>query len=127
MNYLLDTQAFIWMDSGSTNLSSKVRDVLLDRNNVLFLSVVSVWEMQIKYSLGKLHLRSPLPQLIADQQKNGVLQLSVELKHIFELAKLPLHHGDPFDRLLVAQARVENLQLITADRKLTQYEVNVFW
>jgi PIN domain nuclease of toxin-antitoxin system len=83
--------------------------------------------MQIKYSLGKLHLRSPLPQLIADQQKNGVLQLSVELKHIFELAKLPLHHGDPFDRLLVAQARVENLQLITADRKLTQYEVNVFW
>ncbi len=91
------------------------------------MSVASVWEMQIKQQLGKLKLRLPLAELIADQQKdNGIEILPVGLAHVLALENLPLHHKDPFDRLLIAQARTENIGILSVDATFKQYEVKLF-
>ncbi|MDO9303603.1 MAG: type II toxin-antitoxin system VapC family toxin [Anaerolineales bacterium] len=94
---------------------------------MLLLSVASIWEMQIKSQLGKLQLRMPLPELIREQQGNGLEVLPVEPSHIFALDSLPNHHKDPFDRLLIAQAIVEGAALVSADPLVKQYPVSVEW
>lgn len=105
MNLLLDTHVFIWLSLTPEQLSQRVTDLLMDETNLWFLSLVSVWEMQIKQQLGKLSLNLPLPELIASQQQtNGLQLLPIELNHIFTLENLPQFHRDPFDRLLIAQA-----------------------
>ena len=96
--------------------------------NSLVVSVVSVWEMQIKQQLGKLKLRLPLAQLIAEQRTdNGLEILSVTLPHVLALENLPLHHRDPFDRLLIAQANAENIALLSVDAIFKHYEVNLLF
>ena len=108
MKLLLDTHTLIWWTLTPERLSQLVLSLLGDSNNDLILSVVSVWEMQIKLQLGKLTLNMPLPNLIdSQQQTNGLQILSIELVHVLALQTLPNHHRDPFDRLLIAQATVE--------------------
>lgn len=110
MNFLLDTHTLIWWSIDPIRLSQQVRNLLDDENNTLFLSIISVWEMQIKLQIDKLILEMPLPKLIKDQQETNDLQLlPIELTHIYALTNLPNHHRDPFDRLLIAQASVEQL------------------
>lgn len=127
MRCLLDTHTFIWLDGEPARLSHGVRAVCYDPANALLLSVASIWEMQIKLQLGKLTLRIPLPDLIASQRKNGVNILPISIRHILELDTLPLHHRDPFDRVLVAQANVERLVLLSVDPTFASYPVTVIW
>lgn len=128
MRLLLDTHTFIWWDIAPTQLSSHVLALCQDPKNQLLLSVVSVWEMEIKWQLGKLRLHKPLADIIADQQRtNGVEILSMVLSHALALEMLPLHHKDPFDRLLIAQATVEDVSLVSRDSVFSAYPIVVVW
>jgi PIN domain nuclease of toxin-antitoxin system len=124
MKLLLDTHVFIWWDSSPSRLSSKAVALCQDRANEILLSVASVWEMQIKIQLGKLNLTVPLNELIERQQeRNGVTILDVTLQHVLALRDLPPYHRDPFDRLLIAQANVENITLVSNDSLIAKYPV----
>jgi PIN domain nuclease of toxin-antitoxin system len=127
MRVILDTHAFIWWTEEPARLSPRVLTLCKDPGNDLFLSLVSLWEIQIKMQLGKLTLNQPLPVVIALQQANGLMLLPIIAQHIYELQNLPRHHGDPFDRLLIAQARVEEITLISHDDAFQQYAVDVIW
>ncbi|MFB2896456.1 type II toxin-antitoxin system VapC family toxin [Aerosakkonemataceae cyanobacterium BLCC-F50] len=128
MNLLLDTHVFIWLSLTPERLSERVTDLLMDETNLWFLSLVSVWEMQIKRQLGKLSLNLPLPELIASQQQTNSLQLlPIELNHIFTLENLPQFHRDPFDRLLIAQAITEQIPLLSIDTIFDHYPVQRLW
>ncbi len=128
MKLLLDTHTFMWWDSNPSQLSAQVLELCHDQGNVLVLSVVSVWEMQIKSKLGKLKLQMPLTELVASQQKrNNIQLLPIALEHILAIDALPFHHKDPFDRLLIAQANIENATLLSKDRAFSTYSVQVVW
>ncbi len=128
MRVLLDTHAFIWWDGASSRLSPRVRDLCYDPANDLFISVASLWEMQIKSLLRKLALRMPLPELVEEQRRlNAFTLVPVHAQHVFELDALPRIHNDPFDRMLIAQARVEGLRLVTNDSVVREYDVDVIW
>jgi PIN domain nuclease of toxin-antitoxin system len=116
MKLLLDTHAFIWLDSNPSRLSEQVRLLLQDSNNTLLLSAVSIWEMQIKTQMGKLQLSLPLAEVVETQQQANMIEiLPVSLSHVLALEHLPFHHKDPFDRLLIAQANIENATLVSQD------------
>ena len=101
---------------------------LLDGENTLMLSMASIWEMQIKIQLGKLHLNAPLPELVETQQQINDLQiLPIELTHIFGLERLLSHHRDPFDRLLIAQAIVTQMPIVSIDGVFDRYPVQRLW
>jgi PIN domain nuclease of toxin-antitoxin system len=127
MTGILDTHTFIWWDSDLPKLSPKAAAFIVDPANTIVLSVASVWEMVIKTQLGKLTLSKPLATIIAQQQANGILVLEATLAHILAIESLPLHHKDPFDRLLIAQANVENAVLVSGDPILSRYAVNLLW
>src|SRR2546430_5092634 len=128
MKLLLDTHTFIWWDSDPTKLSPQALGLCQDRANVVLLSVVSVWEMQIKRQLGKLQLRLPLADMIASQQQtNQIAILPINLSHVLALESLPAHHKDPFDRLLIAQARDEEAILVNSDPVFARYQIEVLW
>jgi len=128
MKLLLDTHVFIWWSGEPDKLSEKVLDACENRANRLILSIVSIWEMQIKMQLGKLKLKRSLKDLVENQQNINDLQiLPVLPNHIFMLDNLPMHHSDPFDRLLISQAIEENLALVSKDQAFTDYAVKLFW
>lgn len=126
MRLLLDAHVLIWWDEGS--LPRTVREACLDEANTLLLSTSTVWELQIKEGLGKLNLRTGVKAMVEAQLSiNGLELLPVSLAHVWELANLPRLHGDPFDRMLVAQARHEGLTLVSADEIMREYPVEVLW
>lgn len=128
MNLLLDTQVFLWLDGDQARLSSAARSACADIGNTLWLSAASAWEMQIKTGLGKLRLQRSLAETIASQQAANALQiLPVQLAHTLALNDLPAHHKDPFDRLLIAQARHEDWEVVSADPEFKAYPVRVIW
>lgn len=128
MRLLLDTHVFIWWDSDPGRLSPKVLEPCRDPSNILILSTVSAWEMQIKLQLGKLKLHVPLSELIESQQQINKLEiLPVRLEHVLALESLPDHHKDPFDRLLIAQANTEGVGLISKDPVFRLYSDTVTW
>jgi PIN domain nuclease of toxin-antitoxin system len=102
MKVLIDTHIFIWWTSDSQKLSIPVYNLLGDPHTQVFLSVVSIWEMQIKLSLGKLHLKMALPELIEDEiKRNRIKLLPLDLSHIYALSSLSSYHRDPFDRYFI--------------------------
>lgn len=126
MKLLLDTHVLIWWDEGA--LPRAIRDVCLDETNALVVSAATVWELQLKEDLGKLRLRTSVRTMLDEQlEVNGLEFLPISLRHIWELGNLPRHHGDPFDRMLVAQARYEGLTLVSADKVMREYPVDVLW
>ncbi|MEL6164246.1 MAG: type II toxin-antitoxin system VapC family toxin [Cyanobacteria bacterium J06628_3] len=128
MKLLLDSHVLIWWASSSEKISKKVYNIINDTNNTLLFSLASVWEMQIKFQLGKLNLNSNLPTLIDNQQRVNNLQLlPIELNHIYALNNLPPHHKDPFDRLLIAQAIVEKIPLASIDEVFDNYPIQRLW
>jgi PIN domain nuclease of toxin-antitoxin system len=128
MKLLLDTHAFIWWATEPEKLSPKAQGLIADPSNSLLLSVVAVWEMQIKSQLGKLQLNLPLRELVEAQQRvNGLWVLAIELEHVLALDSLPAHHKDPFDRLLIAQAVVEDAALVSKDNAFVSYAVKLVW
>ena len=128
MTAILDTHAFIWLDSDPGRLSAGVLAYLHDPAYDIYLSVASIWEMVIKSMTGKLQLRAPVPDVVADHLRLTPLRLlPVQADHTFELLGLPAVHKDPFDRMLVAQARVENAVLLTDNPLIRQYPVRTDW
>ena len=128
MKVLLDTHAFLWLISGDDRLSETAQQTFLDPGNIMFLSAASLWELCIKMSLGKLSLKSGWLKTIQDEMEvNAIQWLSIEMPHCVELTNLPFHHRDPFDRMLVAQAMVEDMQLLSRDNRLSSYEIKRIW
>ncbi|WP_287313397.1 type II toxin-antitoxin system VapC family toxin [Moorena sp. SIO1G6] len=128
MKLLLDTHTFIWWTVSQGKLSEQVKSLLADKQNDLFLSLVSVWEMQIKLQLNKLSFNFPLAEVLERQQQtNDLYFLPIELDHIYALASLPLQHRDPFDRLLIAQAVVEQMPLLSIDSVFDGYPIQRLW
>lgn len=124
MKLLLDTHTLIWWAASSEKFPLKVLSLLDDRQNDLLLSVASIWEMQIKCQDGKLELGKPLSQLVSNQiANNGLRILPIEALRIYALQNLPLVHRDPFDRIMIAQAIVENLLFVSKDLVLGEYPV----
>ena len=125
---LLDTHTFLWWDSAPDRLSAPVLALCRDSSVILFLSLVSLWEIQIKSGLGKLPLSLPLAEIVRDQQaQHGLQLLPITPRHVYALDGLPLHHKDPFDRLLIAQALTEDLPLASADGLFFPYPISVVW
>ncbi|MEZ4288705.1 MAG: type II toxin-antitoxin system VapC family toxin, partial [Polyangiales bacterium] len=123
---LLDTHALIWWANGDERLPARTRTLIADQKNEVLISVVSAWEMQIKVSLKKLKLRQ-MPSAIFRQLilEQNMRLLSIELEHFDALALLPSKHRDPFDRMLMAQAKSEKLKLVSKDPIFTEYGVGV--
>lgn len=128
MNLLLDTHTFLWFIAGSENLSPKARKLIEDDANRVFLSAASLWEIAIKVSLGKLALSEPFETLIPAQlEMNSIEMLGISVSHTSQVASLPFHHRDPFDRLLVAQALTEEIPIVSADEALDTHGVARLW
>ena len=128
MNILLDTHAFLWAVTDDPRLTAAARAVFAESSNSLFLSVVSMWEIVLKARAGKLQLKGSAARFFADQlARNSLSALDVRPQHVLRVAELPRLHRDPFDRLLVAQAQVENMLLLTADTQIRRYSVKVIW
>ena len=128
MRLLLDTHAFLWFFIGNTSLSARARALIEDKSNEKFFSVASLWEIAIKVSVGKLTLSAPFDDIFPDQiANNGIHLLSVTSAHVSAITALPFHHRDPFDRLLIAQAMIEQLQMVSADPALDAYSITRIW
>ena len=130
MNLLLDTHTFLWFAGRQqyTLLPDATREILEDENNSLFLSYASIWELTIKVSIGKMKLTETISDLVIFQQTRIDLHLlPFQLKHFDLIERLPFHHKDPFDRLLIAQAQVEGLTIVGIDAVFDQYGVNRIW
>jgi PIN domain nuclease of toxin-antitoxin system len=124
--YLLDTSVFLRAVISPDLLSRRAQQLLTDEPGTLFLSAASSWEIAIKYGLGKLDLPDVPGQWVPScLRRLGVLPLDITHRQALEVVDLPLHHQDPFDRLLIAQARIEELTLLTADRIFQKYPVEV--
>jgi PIN domain nuclease of toxin-antitoxin system len=125
---LLDTQALLWWVDGDRRLTKRARSAIGAARNSCFVSVASAWEMAIKVSIGKLRLRTPVVRYLQGQlASNGFELLPIALTHIHSVEMLPHHHGDPFDRLLVAQALEEGLALVSSDPVFDGYQLKVIW
>lgn len=127
MAYLLDTHTFLWFVAGDKQLPKSVQEKIKDIENPCYLSVASLWEITIKYQIGKLTLDISLEDLFDYADRNQVEILPIANEHLLTLSTLPGHHSDPFDRLIVAQALAENLTLITKDKGLRKYKIRQQW
>ncbi|MCB0074426.1 MAG: type II toxin-antitoxin system VapC family toxin [Caldilineaceae bacterium] len=123
MNLLLDTHVFIWAITDAPTLTGRARDAIVDGNNVVFVSAATAWEIAIKKSIGKLHM--PTDDYFDALARHRFTPLDITAEHALHLASLPLLHKDPFDRILVAQAQVENLTLVTRDSRILTYDVRL--
>ncbi len=124
MRLLLDTHVFIWFLMGDTRLKATVRTLIETPTHQRFVSIATAWEMAIKMSLGKLTMQSSFNQLFPGELvANAMLLLPIELAHLTKIMELPFHHRDPFDRLLIAQAKVENLVLLSYDTIFDDYGI----
>ena len=122
MKILLDTHVLVWALSSPEKIKPKVQDLLVDTDNIVFESIASLWELQIKKSLNKISLPD---DFISQLQENGFELLDINYKHIAKLDELPLIHRDPFARMLVAQTIHENLSLVTNDLEIMKYNVKI--
>ena len=128
MKLLIDTQSWLWMQAAPERFSPEARDMVDDQDNVLLLSPVSAWEISTKYALGRLTLPIPPAEYVPSRMKSsGVDALPLQHSHALQVAELPWHHRDPFDRLLIAQAQVEGLPILSANRQLAAYDVQIHW
>lgn len=124
--YLIDTHVWLWMLSDPDRLRDDTRVIVEDVRNGMLFSAASAWEIAIKYRLGKLRLPEPPASYVPDRmRRSGTTPLPVDHAHTLRTADLPAHHRDPFDRVLVAQAQLLSLTIITADEQLSAYDVAV--
>ena len=128
MRVLLDTHTFLWWITADHRLSQRSIELISDGNNELLFSTASGWEIAIKAGLGRLDIPDPLDRFVSEHLfRNHIGVLPVQLSHALHVYTLPQLHRDPFDRLLVAQAQVERLPLLSSDRRLAEYDVDVLW
>jgi len=128
MKLLLDTHVFLWLNDDPERLSKTVKDLCSSGAHEFYLSMASPWEMQIKSQLDKLSLTMPIEELVnKNTLENNIKLLPIELSHISCLEQLPPHHRDPFDRLIIAQAVVEGMTIVSVDHAFSAYSVPVVW
>jgi PIN domain nuclease of toxin-antitoxin system len=128
MRLLVDTHTFLWWIDDGSRLSARARAAIANRDNVCYLSLASVWEMAIKVSLGRLELPSSVDRFVSEQlAANQFEALPIDLRHAGEVARLPFHHRDPFDRILAAQALTDGLSVVSADPVFRKYGVKRVW
>lgn len=128
MRLLLDTHALLWFLEDNPDLSPKAKAAIEHPDTETLVSIASLWEIAIKANLGKLELTEPYETLFPAQlDMNGFIQLPVRLPHLYQLERLPQIHRDPFDRLLIAQARAENLIIVSQDTHFPAYGVSILW
>ncbi len=123
MNLLLDTHTFLWAIDNNPNLSQEARAAITDGNNMVFVSAATAWEISIKKALGKLTI--PGGSYLDELNVHRFTPLNITTEHALAVENLPQHHKDPFDRLLIAQAQIEKLTLVTRDSRIKQYAVQV--
>ena len=128
MAYLLDTHTFLWFLEGNRGLSKKAKEIIVNPKNKTFVSIASIWEMGIKISLNKLQLELSLEELKQVLIANEIEILPMDFEHIIELSNLAYHHRDPFDRILICQAKSEKLTILSKDTNFKLYkQVKVLW
>lgn len=128
MRALLDTHTFLWWVTDDPRLSLRVREIITDGRNDLFFSAASGWEIAIKASLGKVEVPEDLERFLAEQlSRNAIQVLPIYLNHALHVYTLPVHHRDPFDRLLISQAALEELTVLSADPQFARYPVPLAW
>ncbi len=123
MNLLLDTHVFLWAVDDNPNLSTNAREAIIDGNNIVYVSAATAWEISIKQAIGKLKI--PESDYLEELQLHRFTPLSITTKHALAIEKLPPIHKDPFDRMLIAQAQMEKLTLVTRDQRVTEYDIRV--
>ena len=128
MRLLLDTHAFLWFITADSRLGVNAKSAIEDPANQRLLSMASLWEMAIKFSLGKLKLAKPFDTLMAEQlAANAIDILSIDVLHVTAVSKMPFHHRDPFDRLLIAQAIVEKVAIVSTESTFDAYGIDRIW
>jgi PIN domain nuclease of toxin-antitoxin system len=126
MNLLLDTHIFLWFVNDDPRLRDRLKDLIENENNFSYLSVASLWEMSIKYNLGKLTLAPSSEEFMEREvSESSINLLNIELEHLKINASLPFHHRDPFDRIIIAQSIAENIPIITVDSVFNQYSITL--
>ncbi|MCK5719660.1 MAG: type II toxin-antitoxin system VapC family toxin [Thiomargarita sp.] len=115
MTFLIDTHTFLWFTTGSHELSKEAKELIEKDNNDIYISIASLWEISIKTAIGKLKILGSYDTVIDDVTENEILILPINFNHTVIQNKLPFHHKDPFDRIIVSQAIAENMNLISRD------------
>lgn len=128
MRVLLDTCTFLWLAADAPQLSSRARDLFQDPANEVYLSSVAPWEIAVKYSLGRLPLPTPPERFVpAQRERHGIAPLPLDEESVLQAHRLPALHRDPFDRMLVCQAIVHGMAILTPDPLVVQYPVRTLW
>ena len=128
MKYLLDTHTFLWWNMDDAQLSPLAKEIIADGGNEIFLSAATAWEIAIKTARGRLELPEDPTRYVSNRMNlHGFQTLPVQIHHAVQVYKLPMHHADPFDRLLIAQSQIESMPLISVDGEIRKYEVEVVW
>ncbi|MBI4697885.1 MAG: type II toxin-antitoxin system VapC family toxin [Nitrospirae bacterium] len=128
MKALLDTHTFLWWITDNHMLSERARNFISDGRNELFLSSASAWEIAVKAQLGLIEIPDKPEIFISDQiSANAIQSLPIQIAHALHVYNLPFHHRDPFDRMLIAQAQLEGLPILTNDSQISLYTVKVIW
>lgn len=123
MRLLLDTHAFLWWLDNSPRLGAQARAAITDPGNSIFISAASAWEIAVKRASGRLD--APMGEIEAWIAQSSFTKLSIEVSHAIASVELPMHHRDPFDRLLIAQARMEAMSLVSRDTQIEKYDVDL--
>jgi len=127
MQYLLDTHTLLWFLEDDPQLPEKVKKEIINIDNNCFISIVSLWEIAIKIKLGKLIIKFPFERFADYLSGSDIELLPISLDHLVQLLNIDLHHRDPFDRLIIAQGRAEQLTIITRDEHFSSYTDRIMW
>ena len=128
MELILDTHTFLWYTGGSPELSDTARDLIEDPRNDKWVSIASAWEIALKVNTGKIELHVPFDDLFPGQLlENEFVSLTIRWEHLRQVARMPLHHRDPFDRLMIAQSIVERMSIVSIDGAFDAYGVSRLW
>jgi hypothetical protein len=127
MAFILDTRAFLWFVAGDKQLPESIKSKIIDINEYCFLIVASLWEITIKNQIGKLTLGLSLEELFEYADRNRIEIIQISYEHLLTLSKLPIHHNDPFDRIIISQAIAENLTLVSKDKGFKKYKIKQQW
>ena len=127
MNYLLDTHTLIWFLNGDNSLTSKARKAIESDNATNFVSIASLWEISIKLSLDRLEIKFSFETISKEFDKNNFQLLPITFKDTLVLSKLPFHHRDPFDRMIISQSIANDFTIISKDKEFGSYKVKLLW
>jgi len=126
MDLLIDTHTLLWFYAGDSKLNEKTKNVILDTDNTIYLSIATLWEIAIKVNIGKLDLKDDIIDFFAFVERNGFTILPISFQNLIVLSSLPFHHKDPFDRIIITQAITENLMIGSDDAIFKEYNIELY-